>query len=60
MEWLLDRNPVLLAFFATIYTWGLTALGSSMVFFFKTINKKRIAKFSEIARNCRQTQTEQK
>ncbi len=39
-EWLLDYNPILLALFATIFTWGLTALGASMVFFFKSINKK--------------------
>ena len=39
-EWLLGIDPVLLALFATLFTWGLTALGSSMVFFFKTINKK--------------------
>lgn len=37
---LLDYNPILLAFGATLFTWFLTALGSSMVFFFKTINKK--------------------
>ncbi|HEX2936949.1 MAG TPA: ZIP family metal transporter [Bacteroidales bacterium] len=37
---LLEYNPVLLALFATLFTWGVTALGSSMVFFFKTINKK--------------------
>ena len=37
---LLEYNPILLAFLATLGTWGLTALGSSMVFFFKTINKK--------------------
>lgn len=37
---LLEYNPVLLALFATLFTWFLTALGSSMVFFFKTINKK--------------------
>lgn len=40
MEWMLDINPVLLALMATLFTWGLTALGASMVFFFKTINKK--------------------
>ncbi len=40
MEALLKFNPVLLALFATIFTWFLTALGSVMVFFFKTINKK--------------------
>jgi ZIP family zinc transporter len=40
MKWLLHLNPVLLALLATLFTWGFTALGSSMVFFFKTINKK--------------------
>lgn len=40
VEWLLEYNPVLLALFATLFTWGVTALGSSMVFFFKTINKR--------------------
>jgi len=38
-EWLLEYNPVLLALFATLFTWLVTALGSSMVFFFKNINK---------------------
>ncbi len=37
---LLNYNPVLLALGATLFTWFLTALGSSMVFFFKSINKK--------------------
>jgi zinc transporter, ZIP family len=40
IEWLLEYNPVLLALGATLFTWFLTALGASMVFFFKTINKK--------------------
>jgi len=40
IEKLLDTNPVLLALFATLFTWGLTALGAGMVFFFKNINKK--------------------
>ncbi|MBU1008910.1 MAG: ZIP family metal transporter [Bacteroidetes bacterium] len=40
MNWLLDYNPVLLALMATLFTWGLTALGSAMVFFFKNINRK--------------------
>jgi ZIP family zinc transporter len=40
LDFLLEYNPVLLALFATLFTWGVTALGSSMVFFFKTINKK--------------------
>jgi ZIP family zinc transporter len=41
-EWLLELNPVLLALFATLFTWALTALGSSMVFFFKTLNQKML------------------
>lgn len=40
LDWLLEYNPILLALAATLFTWGLTALGASMVFFFKTINKK--------------------
>lgn len=40
MEKLLTISPVLLALFATLFTWGLTALGAGMVFFFKTINTK--------------------
>lgn len=39
-NYLLKLNPILLAFFATLFTWGVTALGSAMVFFFKTINQK--------------------
>jgi len=40
IDWLLNYNPVLLALGATLFTWFVTALGSSMVFFFKSINKK--------------------
>jgi len=40
LEWLLTINPIVLALFATLFTWLLTSLGASMVFFFKTINKK--------------------
>ena len=40
IDWLLEYNPILLALGATLFTWFVTALGSSMVFFFKTINKK--------------------
>jgi ZIP family zinc transporter len=39
-EWLHGYNPVLMALIATLFTWGVTALGASMVFFFKNINKK--------------------
>lgn len=40
IEWLLEYNPILLALFATLFTWGVTALGASMVFFFKRIKIK--------------------
>lgn len=40
LDWLLKYNPILLALFAALFTWGLTALGASMVFFFKKINQK--------------------
>lgn len=33
------ENPILAAFYATVFTWGLTALGASLVFFFKTMNR---------------------
>ena len=36
----LEINPVVLALVATLFTWFVTALGSSMVFFFKSINRK--------------------
>lgn len=40
MQNLQQLSPVLLALLATLFTWGVTALGAAMVFFFKTINKK--------------------
>jgi ZIP family zinc transporter len=40
MEKLLEYNPILLALCATLFTWGLTALGAGTVFFFKTIDKR--------------------
>ena len=40
LDWLLEYNPILLALGATLFTWGLTALGASMVFFFKSIDKR--------------------
>lgn len=39
LEYLKSINPVLAAFYATLFTWGLTALGASVVFFFKTMNR---------------------
>ena len=32
-------SPVLGALYATLFTWGMTALGASFVFFFKTMNR---------------------
>ncbi len=40
LDFLLEYNPILLALIATLFTWGVTALGASMVFFFKTIDKR--------------------
>ncbi|HOD15496.1 MAG: ZIP family metal transporter [Spirochaetes bacterium] len=39
-ELLQGFNPVVLALFATLFTWIVTALGAALVFFFATINKK--------------------
>lgn len=33
------QNPILAAFYASLFTWGLTALGASLVFFFKTAKR---------------------
>ncbi len=40
IESLLKYDPVLLALAATLFTWAMTALGSSMVFFFRNLNQK--------------------
>lgn len=42
LEDLLSWHPVLLALLATLFTWGMTALGASLVFFFKELNKKAL------------------
>lgn len=39
MEWLASFSPVVQALFATLFTWGVTALGAGLVFFFKSVNK---------------------
>jgi ZIP family zinc transporter len=33
------ENPILAAFYASLFTWGLTALGAALVFFFKKTNR---------------------
>ncbi len=39
-DFMLRISPVGQAFIATLFTWGITALGAAMVFFFKSINRK--------------------
>ena len=39
MNSFLELNPVLQGLLATIFTWAITALGASLVFFFKKLNK---------------------
>lgn len=39
-QWFESLNPVLQALIATLFTWFVTALGASLVFFFKTIKRK--------------------
>ena len=38
--WFIQLNPITQALLATLFTWFVTALGASLVFFFKTINRK--------------------
>ena len=40
MDWFDNLNPVIQALIATIFTWGVTALGAVTVCFFKKVNKK--------------------
>lgn len=39
IQWMSQFGAVQQALIATLFTWGVTALGASFVFFFKTINK---------------------
>ncbi len=39
-DWFIGLHPVVQALLATLFTWGVTALGAALVFFFKTINRK--------------------
>lgn len=40
IQWISNYNQIQQALIATLFTWGVTALGAALVFFFKTINKK--------------------
>lgn len=42
IEWFSGINPLPQVLIATLFTWGVTALGASLVFFFKTINRKAL------------------
>jgi ZIP family zinc transporter len=42
MSFFRDLHPVLQALLATCFTWGVTALGASGVFFFKRMNQKAL------------------
>lgn len=39
MSYLASSDPLTLTIYATAFTWGMTALGAAMVFFFKTIKE---------------------
>lgn len=38
--WFKELNPIIQALLATCFTWAVTSAGASLVFFFKTINRK--------------------
>lgn len=40
IEWVSQFSPIQQALIATLFTWGVTALGAALVFFFKSINKQ--------------------
>lgn len=40
VEWLIDLPPIIQALLASLFTWGVTAIGAATVFLVKTINLK--------------------
>ena len=40
LYWFENLSPVIQAMIATTFTWGITALGALVVYFFKEVNKK--------------------
>ncbi|MFA5689283.1 MAG: ZIP family metal transporter [Kiritimatiellales bacterium] len=40
VNWFTEIHPVVQALIATLFTWGMTAAGAALVFFFKTINRQ--------------------
>ncbi|BBA33186.1 Zinc/iron permease [Methylocaldum marinum] len=41
-NWFAERPHVLQAFLASLFTWGMTALGAALVFFAKRVNQKQL------------------
>jgi len=39
IQYFQEIDPILAAFYATLFTWGLTAAGAALVFFFKGMNR---------------------
>jgi len=40
MEWFLGISPFMQSLIASLYTWGMTAAGAGLVFFFRKVNQK--------------------
>lgn len=41
-KWFINQSPILQALLAGLFTWGLTAIGAGLVFFFKSTNRKAL------------------
>ncbi len=39
-RWFIEQHPIMQALYAGLFTWGLTALGASLVFLFKNSSRK--------------------
>ncbi|WP_316900397.1 ZIP family metal transporter [Pseudodesulfovibrio indicus] len=42
MQWFAEQNPIFQAFLATLFTWGVTAMGAALVFLAKDFSKKML------------------
>ncbi len=40
LEWFSGLNHIVQALLATLFTWGVTAIGASLVFFFRNVSRK--------------------
>lgn len=40
IDWFVDLNPIVQALLAGLFTWGMTALGASVVFFARHVNRR--------------------